>query len=61
VVNFGIFIKFTPPAAEEGGVNELEGLVHISELDWQLIENPADIYKVGDKVTAKVPSAGCFT
>ena len=56
VVNFGIFIKFTPPAAEEGGVNELEGLVHISELDWQLIENPADIYKVGDKVTAKVIS-----
>ena len=56
VVNFGIFIKFISPVAAEGGVNELEGLVHISELDWQLIENPADIYKTGDKVTAKVIS-----
>ena len=56
VVNFGIFIKFISPVAAEGGVNELEGLVHISELDWQLIENPADIYKVRDKVTAKVIS-----
>jgi small subunit ribosomal protein S1 len=46
VVDFGAFIKF----------GELEGLVHISELAWQRIENPRDIVKVGQKVTAKVIS-----
>lgn len=45
VVNFGAFVKF-----DEG----LEGLVHISEIDWQLIENPADILRVGDHVKAKI-------
>jgi small subunit ribosomal protein S1 len=46
VVDFGAFIKF----------GELEGLVHISELAWQRIENPKDIIKVGDLVRAKVIS-----
>lgn len=48
IVDFGVFVKF-----EEGG-QELEGLVHISELAWQRIENPADFVNVGDKVKAKV-------
>ncbi len=34
--------------------NKLEGLVHISELAWQLIENPRDIVKVGQKVGAQI-------
>jgi len=46
VVDFGAFIKF--------GKEELEGLIHISELDWQLIENPSEIVKVGDKTKAKI-------
>jgi len=44
-VDFGVFIKI-----EEG----LEGLVHISELDWSLVEDPRDLYKAGDKVKAKI-------
>jgi len=56
VVNFGVFVKFTPSADVGEGINELEGLVHISELDWQLIENPADMFKVGDRVQAKIIS-----
>lgn len=44
-VDFGIFVK-----VEDG----LEGLVHISELDWGLVENPRAMYKVGDKVQVKV-------
>lgn len=44
-VDFGIFIKI-----EEG----LEGLVHISEIDWALVENPRELFKVGDKVKAKI-------
>ncbi len=45
VVDFGVFIKI-----EDG----LEGLVHISELDWGLVEDPRSLFKVGDKVKAKV-------
>jgi len=32
----------------------IEGLIHISEIDWQLIEDPRQILKVGDKVKAKI-------
>ncbi len=53
VVNFGIFVKFKPRVEAEG-IAQLEGLAHISELDWQLIENPADLYRVGDPVSAKI-------
>lgn len=45
IVDFGIFLKL-----EDG----LEGLVHISELDWGLVEDPRTMFKVGDKVKAKV-------
>ena len=45
IVDFGVFLK-----VEEG----LEGLVHISELDWGLVEDPRSLYKVGDKVKAKI-------
>jgi len=44
-VDFGIFVKI-----EQG----LEGLVHISELDWGLVEDTRTLYKVGDKVKVKV-------
>ena len=44
-VDFGVFVKI-----EDG----LEGLVHISELDWGLVEDPRTMYKVGDKVRVKV-------
>ncbi|MCA9363870.1 S1 RNA-binding domain-containing protein [Candidatus Kaiserbacteria bacterium] len=44
-VDFGVFVKL-----EEG----LEGLVHISELDWGLVENTRNLYKVGDKVEVKI-------
>ena len=45
IVDFGVFIK-----VEEG----LEGLVHISEIDWALVEDPRKLYKVGDKVKVKI-------
>jgi small subunit ribosomal protein S1 len=48
VVDFGVFVKF----GKNG--QKLEGLVHISELSWQLVENPRDLYKEGDKVKAQV-------
>jgi small subunit ribosomal protein S1 len=45
IVDFGVFVKL-----EEG----LEGLVHISEMDWALVENPRSMYKVSDKVKVKI-------
>ncbi|MFC1644835.1 S1 RNA-binding domain-containing protein [Patescibacteria group bacterium] len=55
VVDFGAFVKFYPTAeAKEKNSNKLEGLVHISELAWQLIDNPKEIVKVGDSVQAKI-------
>jgi len=47
ITDFGVFISF--------GEN-LEGLIHISELAWQRIDNPTDLYKVGDKIEAQVIS-----
>jgi len=46
IVEFGVFIKLLP--------DNLEGLIHISELDWQLIDDPAEVVKIGDKVKAKI-------
>lgn len=51
ILDFGAFIKFQ----KEGAISEpIEGLIHISELDWQLIEDPSEIIKVGEKVKAKI-------
>jgi len=44
-VDFGVFVKLEPG---------LEGLVHISELDWGLVEDTKALYKVGDPVKVKV-------
>ena len=46
IVGFGAFIKF--------GKENLEGLIHISELDWTIIEDPSQIVKIGQIVKAKI-------
>ena len=54
IVDFGAFIKFPVRRSPDEDGDDLEGLIHISEMDWQIIDNPADIFKVGDKVKAKI-------
>ncbi len=56
VVDFGAFVKFLPPSKKNSKDESdmLEGLVHISQLDWKLIDNPRDIVKVGDRIKAKI-------
>ena len=44
IVKFGLFVSF------EG----LEGLVHISEIAWGHVKNPAEYAEMGDKVTVRV-------
>lgn len=44
VVDYGIFVN----------VDGVEGLVHISEISWERIEDPSKIFKVGDAVDAEI-------
>ncbi|MBQ3306149.1 S1 RNA-binding domain-containing protein [Candidatus Saccharibacteria bacterium] len=44
VVDFGVFVN----------VDGIEGLVHISEISWERVNNPADYVKVGDTIEAKI-------
>lgn len=46
VVDFGIFVN----------VDGVEGLVHISEIAWDRVDNPSKYVKVGDKIEAKIIS-----
>ena len=46
LVDFGAFIKF--------GEENLEGLIHISELDWKIVEDPSEVVKIGQKVKAEI-------
>lgn len=45
VTDFGAFVEFD---------EKMEGLVHISELAWQRIDDPRDVVKVGDTVEAEI-------
>ena len=42
---FGIFVKLP---------NGIEGLVHISELSWERVNDPSELFKVEQKVDVKV-------
>ncbi len=44
VVDFGAFVN----------VDGIEGLIHISEISWERVNNPGDYVKVGDVVEAKI-------
>lgn len=47
VADFGAFMKFADNPA-------IEGLIHISELDHRLIENPKEVVSLGDAVKAQI-------
>ncbi|MGB9706863.1 MAG: 30S ribosomal protein S1, partial [Microgenomates group bacterium] len=48
VMPFGLFVKI------KIGKILLEGLVHISEISWEKVEDPSNFYKQGEKVKVKV-------
>jgi small subunit ribosomal protein S1 len=47
VADFGVFVRFTDNP-------EIEGMIHISELDYKLVENPKDLVKINDELKAKI-------
>ena len=44
VVDFGVFVN----------VEGIEGLVHISEISWERVNNPSDYVKTGQTIKAKI-------
>ncbi len=44
VIDFGAFVN----------VDGIEGLIHISEISWERVEDPKKYIKTGDKVNAKI-------
>ena len=45
IADFGAFVSFG-----EG----VEGLIHISEMAWQIIKDPSEVVKESEKITAKI-------
>jgi len=45
ITNFGVFVELE---------DELEGLLHVSEMADHKVENPQDIVKVGDEIEVKI-------
>ncbi|MCX6816577.1 MAG: S1 RNA-binding domain-containing protein [Candidatus Beckwithbacteria bacterium] len=48
IMPFGVFVR--------ANIKKLflEGLVHISEISWEKVDNPANFFKAGDKIKVKV-------
>ena len=44
VIDFGAFVN----------VDGIEGLIHISEISWERVEDPRKYVKIGDKIKAKI-------
>ncbi len=64
ILPFGAFVTVTVPIKEADKESEghIEGLVHISEISWEKVDDPGKYLKMGEKVKVKVlgidPAAG---
>lgn len=47
IADFGVFVRFTDNP-------EIEGLVHISEIDYRIIDNPKEVIKLNEPVQVKI-------
>lgn len=45
VTDFGAFVRLS---------DNLDALIHSSEIDWKFIEDPREVLRVGDKIKAKI-------
>lgn len=63
VVPFGAFAKLS--VTKDGKQHEIEGLIHISEIAWEKVEDMGQYLKTGDSVKVKVigvdPNTGKLT
>lgn len=47
VTDFGAFVKLS---------DNLDALIHSSEIDWKFIEDPREVLRIGDKIKTKIIS-----
>ncbi len=47
VADFGVFVRFADNP-------NIEGMIHISELDYKLVDNPKELVKVNDELKARI-------
>ncbi len=47
IADFGVFVRFVDNP-------EIEGMIHISELDHRLIDNPKEVVKINDQLKVKI-------
>lgn len=47
VADFGVFVRFADNP-------DIEGMIHISELDYKLVDNPKELVKVNDELKARI-------
>jgi len=47
IADFGVFVRFADNPA-------IEGLVHISELSYRIVENPKEVVKIDEEVKVKI-------
>lgn len=56
IMPFGVFVTIKVEISENKDEDQgkLEGLIHISEISWEKVDDPNKYYKVGDKVKVQV-------
>lgn len=55
IMPFGVFVGVEVPIQDDDeGMGKVEGLVHISEISWEKVNDPNDYFKLGDRVKVKV-------
>lgn len=56
ITDFGAFVKIDNKEGENKDANSAEGLIHISEIAWQKIDNLKQYLKEGQRIRAKIIS-----
>ncbi len=55
IMPFGVFVTVNVPIKDKAGqFAKVEGLVHISEISWEKVEDPNLVFKVGQEVGVMV-------
>lgn len=59
IMPFGVFVTVSVPVKDADGkvtqeVAKVEGLVHISEISWEKVTDPNEMFKVGQEVDVQV-------
>jgi len=55
IMPFGVFVTVSVPMkGKEKGEAKVEGLIHISEISWEKVDDPNEMFKVGQEVKVQV-------